>query len=489
MIYDNLPGIHTLLRDGGLVVERPGASTDSILIIVCSGVALSGGAAQECNPVWVPNETVWEKQGFGARSNTNRLYTTWKEAIDGGCQDVRVLQVFGTTAAEKYQNLHTVYKALEDYNVDIVVLDGIYADSDVGSPTFDPVEDKLDYCSVGAAEIDVVAETPTGAINGTNKVYTLEHGFILEGSIVLTLTVDSTTTTLIEVEDLTSSASNTYKVNYITGGIELKTAPAEESTLAVAYTYYNVDSTYGGRSFAAQLNGFLHVVSERISQTIGVMAMKPAANTSLSTVKQYIEGLSPQVYSGLLQLVAGPQAVFRDTAGNYYATSGVGSYAALISTLPAQSGTTFKVLPGAIGLDYNLSPAHQSEMINKNLVVFVNKNGQIKVLDGITTAGASSDYARLTTVRIVNDLVEGVREIGEPFIGEPNDLAHRNALDAKIKALIKAMVKAGALTAANAVIKATNEQVISGSLAITLDVVPAFELTKITTTIALRPNL
>jgi len=486
MTYNNLPGIHTLLRDGGLVIDRPGAQTQSVLIIACTGTALTGEDTQECKPVWVSNEAAWERQGFGSASIKNIAYTAWREAINTGCQDVRVLTVYGNNGADKYENLHKVYKGLEDYDVDIIALTGVYADDDVGSPTFNQDYDQVDYCSVGANEVDVVGETPDGDIDGTNTVFTLAHTLIVPGSVVLTKTTGGTSVTLVEVNNLTDASANAYKVNYIDGSIEVKTAPTDdpEQSLTVSYAYY--DAT---RSFAAQLNGFLNIVSQRTSQTLGVIALKPSDDNDLLTVRDYVANLPTQIYSGLLQVVGGPECIAKDNSGNAYATSGVASYAGLISTLSPQSGPVYKILPGIFGLTYTLSPAQQSIILNKNIVCFIMRNGQVRVLDGVTTAGADSDYRRLTTVRIVNELIQGIRSIGEPFIGEPNDLPHRNALDAKIKALSKAMVSAGALAGASCVIKATNEQVINGNMEIQLDIVPASETLRISTTIALRPSI
>lgn len=286
---------------------------------------------------------------------------------------------------------------------------------------------------------------------------------------------------------------------------ELVLRPVEPGTALVAeeddYALTKAEdglSYEGASEFAAQLAGFCKAVSSRVSQTLGFIALKPAVTPTLSAVKTYVNGLlaktgeplvaTERVYSGLISLVAGPKVEFQGLRESYL-DSGVAAYAAMVSILAAQSSPTNKVLPGAGRLEYNLSPAQLDELCGINIVTFRNKAGRVVITDAMTTAGQGSDYTRLTTSRIVNDAVESVRTVADPFIGEPNDLPQRNALNTAIESALKAMREAGAISAYRFAIESTPTEIISGRMRIILEIVPAFELRKITTTIALRPSL
>jgi phage tail sheath protein FI len=157
--------------------------------------------------------------------------------------------------------------------------------------------------------------------------------------------------------------------------------------------------------------------------------------------------------------------------------------------LPPQSATTNKVLAGAVGLEYNLSPAQLDDLCGKNVVTFRSKAGRIVITDGVTSAGHTSDFTRLSTVRIVNEAVQAIRTVADPFIGEPNDLPQQNALNTAIKSALDAMVKAGALRAFKFNLSSTLQDYIDGKMSVEVTLVPAFELRKITTTVALKPTL
>lgn len=96
-----------------------------------------------------------------------------------------------------------------------------------------------------------------------------------------------------------------------------------------------------------------------------------------------------------------------------------------------------------------------------------------------------SDFWRLSTLRIVFHAVSEVRRVSEPFIGEPNNVEQQNALDTAIKSALNQM-KPKALTDYRFSISATLQQKIDGDSSVTLELIPIFERRKIRVIVSLR---
>ena len=108
------------------------------------------------------------------------------------------------------------------------------------------------------------------------------------------------------------------------------------------------------------------------------------------------------------------------------------------------------------------------------------------VVDGVTSGNVGCDYTRLTTVKVLTDVVDQIREVADPFIGEKNTLAQRNALSALISKRLSNLVKQGEIQAYDFEVSASLQEQLLGEATIALTIVPAMELRKITTVVALR---
>jgi hypothetical protein len=96
-----------------------------------------------------------------------------------------------------------------------------------------------------------------------------------------------------------------------------------------------------------------------------------------------------------------------------------------------------------------------------------------------------SDFVRLSTVRIVHDAVNFVRDVSDQFIGEPNSAPQRNALSTAIDNALKSMQSQGALRRYDFNIFASATDQVLGRATVELELVPAFELQQITVIVAL----
>ena len=481
MLYENLPGFEVEVHDGNLTLPAEPSLTQTVLIIAPTAV---GGNAEEYlpeeyNPVILTGQADFTKKNLGAYEITNPMACLWKQAYDAGCRDIRAIPLKGTDPEDKYKNLHDIYSLLRDnIDADVIVLGGVYAgETAPGTTTIDTTIEKDFGAPIlsktgnpGKATAEIPDEAITG--DGESKTFRILHSSIIGSSVVIKLAGESEPTTLLP-ED--------YTVNEITGEITFKTAPLDKAALSVSYSYYLY-------SFAAQLAGFCDIVTATNTQVIGVMALAPAQDSNLQTIKNYIDTQGLQYYSESLQVVGGTELIF-NLGGAVYQGTWQGAYAGFISLLPSSSSPTAKVIPGALLPAYRLSSPQILSLVNKHIVVPRVRNGRITVAEAITTAADTSDFVRLTTLRITHDVVNLVRDIAEPYIGEPNTLPRRSALDTQINSGLQKMVVRGALNDFRFHIKSTIADQIDGNMRINLDIVPVFETRRIMMSVAVKPMI
>lgn len=232
--------------------------------------------------------------------------------------------------------------------------------------------------------------------------------------------------------------------------------------------------------------GFCFITSITNKQILGFMSIKPPMENDIVSIKKWVEAAPTAIYNGYLQLIAAPSAAFGFEATGYTDTVEA-AYCGLVQSLNSESSTTNKAIPGIRAFDATLSSSQCSALSLKNYVTLRKRKGVYVVCDGITTAGADSDYTRLTTIRITNEVVESVRDVGDPYIGEPNTTASRNALQAQIKEMLAQMQAAGKISGfIDPELVCSTQDIIDGNLKILIAFFPVFELRRINLVIALR---
>lgn len=475
MLYDTLSGFEVEVHDGNLTLPAEPSPTQTVLIIApTSSTGVAGPYEEdEYNPVIITGQSDFETKAMGNYDANNPVARLWKQAYDAGCRDIRVIKLKGVTTAERYGFLHDIFYVLEDnMTADIVVIGGIYADDTVADPvTF--VFTREDYSARIAAKTGVstaVTDEALGTGDGIVAKFTLDQKPIIGSTLV------------VKVGETAAPAAD-YTVDEQKGEITFVTGkiPAASVAITASYSHY-------AYNFAAQLAGFCETVSAKNTQVIGVMALKPPVSNNLATVKTYVDSQKTQYYSEYVQIIGGSSLLF-SLGSAVYEDMWHGAYAGFLSLLPAYSSPTAKAIPGAILPSYKLSPSQILSLVNKHIVVPRVKNGRIVVAEAITTASDTSDFVRLTTLRIVNDTVTLIREIAEPYIGEPNTVPRRSALDTQISAGLQQMVVRGALNDYRFHIKSTLADQIDGTMRINLDIVPVFETRRIMMSVAVKPML
>ena len=283
-----------------------------------------------------------------------------------------------------------------------------------------------------------------------------------------------------------------------------------------AGVYANMKQTVNPHSnFHNELALVCAVLTYRTKMTHGFIDVKPNSNTTLVGIQQYVDKLlaydnthymmdaegndivdkegNKMDIGWYTSVVVGPEPVMvSDTLGTYYGSPAI-AYAALNASLKPQSAPTNKALPGVKGMKYKFSNKQMNDLIGNRMVVFKLKNEGTTtassvpyVVDGCTAGAEGCDYARLSTVKIVTDVVDQIREVADPFIGEPNTVEQRNALSALISKRLGNLLEQGEIQYYEFEINATIQQVVLGECSIALTLVCPMELRKITTVVALR---
>lgn len=268
-------------------------------------------------------------------------------------------------------------------------------------------------------------------------------------------------------------------------------------------------------SFHHELALLCAVLTYRTKMTHGFIDVKPNPNTTLVGIQKYVESLLAYNNTHYMRdgngddivdaegkkmdigwytsCVVGPEPVMvSDTLGTYYGSPAI-AYAALNASLKPESAPTNKALPGVKGMKFKLSNKQMNALVGNRMVVFKfkgegsnNYGSTPYVVDGCTCGAVNCDYARLSTVKIVTDVVDQIREVADPFIGEPNTVEQRNALSALIAKRLSYLLERGEIQHYEFEINATIQQVLIGECTIALTLVCPMELRKITTVVALR---
>jgi hypothetical protein len=107
------------------------------------------------------------------------------------------------------------------------------------------------------------------------------------------------------------------------------------------------------------------------------------------------------------------------------------------------------------------------------------------VADAPTAARPDSDYRRLTTIRIVKAVIDAVRAVAEPYLGEAITGARLAALETALDQVLVKMMKAEFIQRFDVAVSSTPSEQIQGKANVELVLVPAFELRQITVSVAL----
>lgn len=150
-------------------------------------------------------------------------------------------------------------------------------------------------------------------------------------------------------------------------------------------------------------------------------------------------------------------------------------------TSPVDSLINMRI-PGLL-IDYRLETKTVDVACGLGLVVAKSEAGNAVVADSPTFASPTSDYTRLTTVRIVNKIAEELRIAARPYIGKGLSATKRAALESAIGEVLKANLAGEPLqtvTSASFKVEQTAADRVLGKMKVSVTLTPVFELRQIT---------
>jgi hypothetical protein len=183
--------------------------------------------------------------------------------------------------------------------------------------------------------------------------------------------------------------------------------------------------------------------------------------------------------------VVGAVAILANiTNATAYAASGAAVYGGFYSALPPDVAPTNQVISG-VRLPFRISPSSLDTLAGYRYVMFQQKSKGIVVADAPTAARPDSDYQRLSTVRIVKAVIDGIRNVADPFLGKGLNGTRRAALETAIDQILSKLKKLGYLTRYDFKLSQTADQIALGQADLELLLVPAFELRQLNVYVAL----
>lgn len=157
--------------------------------------------------------------------------------------------------------------------------------------------------------------------------------------------------------------------------------------------------------------------------------------------------------------------------------NGAAHYAGSVSALNANVAPTRKSLYNVESIRYNPNRTQCEDIVDKGLVpVALDFTRAAQWVDGVTFGKSTSDYTRLTTLRIVFETVQMVRQVSQRFIGEPATLENRNGLETAVTSGLRSFQLTGALIASDFTVTYVTR---ANQAIIDLTLQPAFEIRNI----------
>jgi len=515
MAFDSLPALNVKLNDQGLKIAPQPAGPKVTLLGITSNSDIN---LREPFQVTNVGQAASSLYFSGASGDTypGELSLALEETIAGGASAVEIVvighysgaQLEGIVAATgagpttRYNDLATAYDTIVNTDLDVVVPVGAWADCTGVSGSF--TNQLANFCEQATNEF---ANTCIGVI-GMMPTLHWAKSWATSGGLFDDATLSGEVSALAAEDDLRfnipSIALVDEWVKYATQDDEdtgVTTAPLVESTDAnFPTTFYNY---LAGSNDAAGVfypeNADNAAADVNASYWTSFQALDSAGSVQTDTKGNRVDAGrricvvgAPMVTANnqVTDLAKGLGAALSNTV---YNTDGAAVYAGFMTALVPHSATTNKH-PNRLAARRPLSAKQANKLAARRITTFLNKTRGFVTASGITGAHnvskyVRSDFTRLSTMRIVDAALAGVRAASEPFIGEANNAIARNAISTEIDKFLFTMRSVGALNDYEFFISSTPDQQVLGEVDIVLTLVPAFEIVKITQTVSLAKQL
>ncbi|MEP0899672.1 phage tail sheath C-terminal domain-containing protein [Nodosilinea sp. FACHB-13] len=172
-----------------------------------------------------------------------------------------------------------------------------------------------------------------------------------------------------------------------------------------------------------------------------------------------------------------PDSEEQSPASGYLAAAVAG----LISSLPVHTSPTNKTL-AVDGLTDIYNSATLEQLVQKRLLAVEQRDG-FRIVKGITTHDGA--WRQITTRRIVDYAIYGVRSSCNPYIGKLNNVRVRGAMKATLNGFLSRMVEDEALVGYQLEVSATRDQEVAGEAIVAMTLQPTFSIDFVKVTMSL----
>jgi hypothetical protein len=286
---------------------------------------------------------------------------------------------------------------------------------------------------------------------------------------------------------------------YCLGGIGVR--PPDSLSLADISAWVGKSPTYTTRSDGTQYVQFLTnngtgLLGNKFKAGSYAYRSGAAYGGLIRTDTEFLDGVEATDSNGYaedvgkyISVVSAYVRLFNgfDTTGRGYVTTAAPTYIGYASSLDEQVAPTNKVLR-TVQRVFDVSARQVDALAGAGYVHIYERPKGMTISDAPTGATPSSDYRRLTTMRICKRTIAAIRQASDPFIGNSFSAAKKAALDTAITQKLDRLVEGGYIQRYVVDIRQTPRQKVIGEATVELILVPAWELRRITLTVALAPQ-
>ncbi len=253
-------------------------------------------------------------------------------------------------------------------------------------------------------------------------------------------------------------------------------------------------------TYAQDMQDFLEELSINSIQPHAIFGVTPIVGNTLGARDAWVKNLTEidlndgtraanvmiNIQSKFVSVSAFEPIFLNLGRGNPYAANGQAAYAGMLASLPYDISPTNKQIANATALRKEFSMRQYEALNNMRYVSMKNRAGRPVVVNDVTAAPYGSDFISWSTYSITAEAADRVKRIADAYLGQPNSVVLRNAMDQEIAQTLNGM---SGLQASNHNITSTIEQQVRGIVEIDIILVPIFTMKKIRTTVKLRKSL
>ena len=234
-----------------------------------------------------------------------------------------------------------------------------------------------------------------------------------------------------------------------------------------------------------KLSAHLKITAETKHERIGIIGCGESADakTIANAAKEVVDDTGRIIYVApgisLKRRDPATGTESQETLSGAYTAAAV---AGLLASLPVQSSPTNKTL-NISGLATQFNQAQLEALVKENVLAIEYREG-FRVVKGVTTS-SNAAWSQITTRRIVDYALYGVRSACLPYIGKLNNARVRSAMKATLDGFLRRMVESESLVGYTLDVNATREQEIGGKAIVNMTMQPTFSIDYIMVTMTL----